>query len=292
MSKGQQYFGGKWTKEKLSLLGKYLTAYTKIMNNQNFEFAYIDAFAGTGYYQRQRKPAQSALMPEFGIEEKEFLEGSPRMALSINPPFKKYIFIEKDKSRYEELKKLKVDFPDLQNRITVTNAEANTYLLEVCRKNWRRHRAVVFLDPFGMEVRWKTIEAIALTHAIDLWLLFPLGQAINRLLRKDGRINPSNRERLNEIFGSDDWYEYFYKEHQQLTLLNEGMASVKKIADFKIITQYFINRLKTIFADVSRIPRPLYNSRNVPLFLLCFAAGNKKGAPLAIKIADDILRTT
>ncbi len=42
-------FGGDWTEEKLKCVSKYLRAYTKIMNNQPFNFAYIDAFAGTGY---------------------------------------------------------------------------------------------------------------------------------------------------------------------------------------------------------------------------------------------------
>ena len=32
-----------------------------------------------------------------------------------------------------------------------------------------------------MQVDWSTFEAIAATKAIDLWILFPLGQAANRL---------------------------------------------------------------------------------------------------------------
>jgi hypothetical protein len=34
---------------------------------------------------------------------------------------------------------------------------------------------VLFLDPYGMQVDWTTIEAIARTKAIDLRVLFPLG---------------------------------------------------------------------------------------------------------------------
>ncbi len=33
----------------------------------------------------------------------------------------------------------------------------------------------------------------------------------------------------------------------------------------------------------------LTNVRNNPIYLLCFAAGNPKGAPTALKIADHIL---
>ena len=39
MLKNRQDFGGQWTSEKLSLLEKYLIAYSKIMNQQEFCFA-------------------------------------------------------------------------------------------------------------------------------------------------------------------------------------------------------------------------------------------------------------
>jgi len=44
-----QSFGGDWTQEKLARVGKYLNACTHILSKKNFRFAYIDAFAGTGY---------------------------------------------------------------------------------------------------------------------------------------------------------------------------------------------------------------------------------------------------
>ncbi len=148
---------------------------------------------------------------------------------------------------------------------------------------------MVFLDPFGMEVKWGTIEALGETQAIDLWLLFPLGQAINRLLRRDAKINSAIKSRLDDCFGTTGWYEHFYRIYQENALFGKQLK-IRKIADFNSISTFFIERLRTVFADVSTNPRPLYNSRKSPLFLLCFAAGNKKGAPTAIKIADDILR--
>lgn len=42
-------FGGGWTKQKLKVLRKYLSAYTTALKRQPFKTAYIDAFAGTGY---------------------------------------------------------------------------------------------------------------------------------------------------------------------------------------------------------------------------------------------------
>ena len=41
---------GSWSIEKLNLLRKYLSAYIKVLKNQDWcrGFEYIDAFAGTG----------------------------------------------------------------------------------------------------------------------------------------------------------------------------------------------------------------------------------------------------
>ncbi len=46
---------------------------------------------------------------------------------------------------------------------------------------------------------------------------------------------------------------------------------------------------RAVFCAVSDQPRVLSNSSNSPLYLLCFAAGNEKGAPIALKIANYLL---
>ena len=42
----------------------------------------------------------------------------------------------------------------------------------------------LFLDPYGMQVEWATIESIAHTQAIDLWLLFSAGHWCQPTLEK------------------------------------------------------------------------------------------------------------
>ena len=124
-----------------------------------------------------------------------------RIALKVEPRFDSYMFIEQMPhvcgTRVER------KFAELHERIQLVNADANTYLNDLClNRNWRSHRAVLFLDPFGMQVTWDTIASIAKTEAIDLWLLFPLGTGANRLLKRDGKIPGSWRARLDATFGS------------------------------------------------------------------------------------------
>ncbi|NIM15774.1 MAG: three-Cys-motif partner protein TcmP [Candidatus Aminicenantes bacterium] len=290
---GEQQFGGNWTEEKLIRVKKYLSAYATIMNKYPFKFAYIDAFAGTGYRELEKiDQMETCLYPDLVDEDIEnYADGSARIALQVEPEFTKYIFIEKTKGRFEELKILKEEFPDKAHKIMLINEDANTYITNLCKNsNWKYHRAVMFLDPFGMQVIWDTIKAIAETKAIDLWYLFPLGVGVNRLLKRDIKEIPESwAKKLDDIFGTPDWRDVFYRIEKVKTLYGEEETVIKD-ADFKKISDFFVNRLETIFAGIAENPRLLRNSKNNPLYLLCFASGNPKGSKTAIKIAQDILR--
>ncbi len=284
----QHNFGGNWTEEKLKRVKKYLVAYATIMNKQSFRFAYIDAFAGTGYRTIEQNETDDFLFPEFGeCETKQFLDGSARIAIQIKPRFTKYLFIERDSEKIKALENLREEFPTLGKDIGIVNQDANAYLQELCLNySWKNNRAVLFLDPYGMQVTWNTIEAIAKTKAIDLWLLFPLGVAVNRLLKKDGKINISFRKRLDQMFGTTEWFKHFYSIKTRPSLFGEEKG-LEKICNFDTIGKYFVSRLKKIFPKVAEKPLALRNSRNNPLYLLCFASANST----AVKIAQQILGT-
>lgn len=283
-------FGGSWTAEKLGRVRKYLEAYMQIMKDRPWRTGYIDAFAGTGYVSIQREGGrQKLLLPDVGQEELAFIEGSARLALQVSHPFDRYIFIERKPTRAEQLDDLKKEYPHLADRIITVPDDANSYIQRLCTKDWSARRAVMFLDPYGMQVSWETIRAIAETKAIDLWLLFPLGVAVNRLVRRDGRISEAVRKRLDRMFGSDDWFDEFYKPKERRGLFEDD-EQLMKVANLDSIGDYFVRRLKTIFPFVAENPLPLLNSCNNPLYLLCFAAGNERGGATAVKIAQDILR--
>lgn len=146
-----------------------------------------------------------------------------------------------------------------------------------------------FLDPYGMQVEWTTIEAVARTQAIDLWLLFPLGIGVNRLLTRSGDIPESWRRRLDLLLGTTDWYEKFYKVEAAKTLFDTAEDRVVK-ASTEMIGRYFNTRLEDVFAGVAVKPGVLRNSRNSPLYLLCFAAGNPRGKEIALRIANHLLK--
>ncbi len=283
-------FGGDWTATKLAIVGEYLASYTKALKNQPFKIAYVDAFAGTGYrVLREPGDDDALLFPDADDAAQRLLDGSARIALKTEPRFHKYIFVEQSQQRCRELESLKTEFPDLARDIDVRHGEANAEIRKLCSRRWTTHRAVMFLDPYGTQVEWATIEAIAKTRAIDLWLLFPLGIGVNRLLTTSGKIPDAWRRRLDLLLGTKDWYDAFYKVEHEPTLFDTVEKKVVK-ASTETIGRYFNDRLMTVFAGVAPEPRVLLNSANCPLYLLCFAAGNPKGAPIAVGIADHLLK--
>ena len=299
-AKGKAHsFGGNWTSTKLDVLAKYLAAYTTALKGKPsperaFRKAYIDAFAGTGYRTARRdrdENASSGTLPFPDLaaaDSQQLLDGSARLALKVEPRFDRYIFIERDAERCRELQALKAEFPDLASDIRVEQGEANAEIQKLCAKDWSSHRAVLFLDPYGMQVEWQTIEAIAKTKAIDLWLLFPLGIGVSRLLTRSGEIPNGWRTRLDKLLGTTDWYDEFYSVEHKADLFGNGEERVVKATN-DTIARYFNDRLKTIFPGVAE-PGVLRNSSKNPLYLLCFAAGNERGAAIALKIAGHLLK--
>lgn len=287
-----QQFGGGWTQEKLARVSSYLNAYTKALKNMPFTLIYIDAFAGTGYRSIKIEDKQEFGLTDLaGEDAKAFHDGSAKIALRTNPRFGGYYFIEQDSVKCTELEKLKDEFPEKAADIHIVNDDANAALKRICSSmmKHKKLRAVLFLDPFGMNVSWDTIEAIARTEAIDMWYLFPLGVGVNRLLTKNGNIPESWQRKLDAIFGDTGWRDAFYKT-EVVTGLFEDVEVTKKTSDLKQISDYFVKRLESIFPGVIKRPLPLYNAKNNPLYMLCFACGNKKGAPIALKIAGHIIK--
>jgi len=262
---------GPWSEDKLALLRKYLEAYTTIMQGQRWcrnGYHYVDAFAGTG------KPRAR--------DEERYIDGSPRVALTIRYPFHSYTFIEKTPWRVQQLEKLKDEFPDRDVRIREgdCNDIIKTEIVSNIRYE-RFNRGLIFLDPFSMDVEWPTIQEIAGTRALEIFLNFPV-MALNRtvLPNDPNALTEAQIRRMNNFWGSTEWRGDIY---QQVSTLFGTVEMKMQPTTGKRLGRLFTRRLREVFRHVTE-PLVMTNSRNAPLYCLIFAGHNVTGARIVREI--------
>jgi len=263
-------FGGAWTERKLSFVRRYLERYAQALKNQPFQRIYIDAFAGTGDRTDKRRETLPLLdLPEFEAVAK----GSARLALEVEPPFHRYVLIERATRRASELAALKAEFPSRQ--IDIVNKDANEAIAALCKAtDWRGTRGVVFLDPYGLQVTWDTLVAIADSKALDVWVLFPSGMGLNRLLTKSGDIPLEWQETLDRSLGTKEWRSAFYRSEDEADLFAGQRSKTVKDADPAKLEKFYLDRLRAIFPTVMNSCVRLTNSKDQTMYLLCFASAN------------------
>lgn len=271
------YWGGAWTEIKVEVLSKYLRFYTLALKNKYWwNRIYIDAFAGTGQCEIRDG------------EGSKIIDGSAKRALDNSPPFQKLIFIEADGKRHKELKELCSHYPEKE--IEIFESDANKKIQEICiSTNWNNNRAVLFLDPYGMETDWSTIEAIAKTKAIDLWYLFPLSGFYRNLPRQKKAQDQSKIDSLNKLLGTNEW-ESFYTEQQNFTpdLFLQSEPDMVRENDWKDLSEFVKDRLERIFVAVTHpLILPI---KGAPQFALFFAVSNKAAIGPGMRAANWILK--
>lgn len=286
-------FGGPWTELKLDAVEYYLKFYTTALKAQPFDLWYVDAFAGSG--QRATREMSGGLYDGKPLEM-EIVQraGSARRALAIEPPFHRFVFIEKDRRRFTALSELGDLHPE--RSIECMAGDANEILPDLFGKppwhpkpRWgaRANRAVVFLDPYGLSLEWRTLEALAKTQAIDLWYLFPTAGVIQQLANNFRGVDSHKQRALDRIFGSPLWREKFYRPSQQASLIGTD-PDIVRIADRADIEGFFEERLRTLFRYVSP-PLPLLTERGSHLFSLYFSVANP--SPKARLNAESCVRS-
>jgi three-Cys-motif partner protein len=285
-----QAFGGEHTRRKLDVVAKYLVAYVAVMKKQDFRLIYVDGFAGSGG-STSKGEAQAPMDPTL-FPSADFLEGSPIRALTVEPPFDHYIFIDKKDENVRSLSNLCAEFPG--RKIEVVHGDANDRLIEFCDRIAadRLNRAVVFLDPFGLSVRWQTIERIAATRKVDLWYLVPV-DGMSRQIKDDGSFLPG-AAKIDEIWGSGTWRTKAVRQVDVAADLFGGVDErLEKIAKAKQFSEMFRDHLQDVFAGgVAKTYLPLGRGRRHD-FSLMFACANPSPAAsqAAMRIPNHILRT-
>jgi three-Cys-motif partner protein len=261
---------GVWSEIKLEIIRKYAAAYSRILSSRRkpaFEHLYIDGFAGSGQH-RSRTTG-------------ELVAGSPIRALEVDPPFREYHFVDLQAARVESLRQLARE----RENVYLYEGNANEILLSNIFPRVRYddyRRALCLLDPYGMQLEWRVLEAAGKAKSLEVFVNFPIMDINRNVLRRDARVDPAQAERLTMVWGDESWRDIAYGPPAQGELF-EAEALEKR--GNEAVAEAFRVRLRDVagFGHVAD-PIPMRNARGATLYYLYFASQQ----PVAKNIVDEI----
>lgn len=289
----QQTFVGAHTVLKLDALEAYLKAFLTAFKNKAWAHTiYFDAFAGTGELPTKMHGDELQL----GDDERKLIQGSAKRALALELPFGEYVFVEKSRGKARELEaRLKSEHSARSDRIRVLNDDANEALRALCTtRDWKVTRAVVFLDPFGSQVDWHTLEMLGRTKAIDLWYLFPAGLSVSRQIGNKGTVHKTHEEALDRILGTSEWRQRFLEQRSAVPdLFGEASGVNEKTATPESVTEFMRERLDRAFAGGASADWLRLGRNQAHWYSLMFACANPspKAKQLAHRLARAVIRS-
>ena len=255
---------GYWSEIKLDIVKGYAAAYSKIMAAQKmkapFRHFYIDAFAGAGIH--------------ISKTSGEFVLGSPQNALLVDPPFSECHWIDVDGQKIEHLRQIARGYKN----VYIYEGDCNSILLERVFPLIRYEdycRALCLLDPYGLHLDWKVMEAAGKSKTIEMFLNFPVADMNRNILWR----NPEAAEltqivRMDRFWGDNSWRNVVYNNTGNLFGYDEKVEDANSV-----IAQAFRERLRKV-AGFSHVPEPIpmRNSIGAIVYYLFFAAHRQVAA--------------
>lgn len=258
---------GSWTRLKLGLLQEYLVAFVTATKYKAPERYYIDAFAGPGTNRLR--------------ETQEYFDGSPRVALQVEPPFTKCFFVEKSRKRAKELACLREEFPGRANTILILVGDCNELIREILEEIPPGAPCFAFLDPQGTELAWSTVGILAnhkrsfSKYKIELFILFPFDFLVRLLPRNPRRLSEKHRQLWNVILGTPEWEESYRK-------VREG-DSIEGLRDsFLRIYRSQLDRIGYEFIK----PILITDEKGKPMYFMIFASDHPAGDKIMTSIYE------
>lgn len=254
--------GHVWTAGKLDFLERYLPAFQlacKKFWRSHEEYAntyYVDGFSGPGT----------------NLIGSEIRRGSPLIAASVTPPFRKAYLVERRIQCHDQLlQNLAVpQYAQNRNRIEVTRGDFNVEVDRILAERNPSFPSFFFLDPEGLELDWRTVEKIGRSGKADLFILISAG-GVTRCAGKS-----ATHASVTRFYGHTEWQP-----------IAEGVDPNHVIGQtkFDAFVQLYLQGLRDLGFDHVERYLVAKNSQNSSMHALVFAARNST----ALRIAEDIL---
>lgn len=261
---------GEWGTKKLEFLTQFGPPALDATKTK-LTRCYIDMFAGPGV--------------NIGRTTREEFLGSPLSALDLVGPqtgtaFTDAFLVNESRTGHEALTtridRLYSSAPRAtsRDRVRTILGDVNTEITGILDEIHPKAYLYVFADPDNpTDLPWRSIEALK-RHgghsSVDLYVLFPLGMALRRLVDYTGPVTPANARVLTEFYGSDEWREC--ERFRQSDALRHDFG--------RCLEQVYINRLRTLWTHADHIC-PVKRGSGHHLYTMLFASNSDAGKKIS-----------
>jgi three-Cys-motif partner protein len=251
--------GGRiWTREKLTYLEKYATAFMVAMAKKRGpgrweRLVYLDLLCGPGR--------------DVDKETGQEFPGSPLIASSIKPQFDHLYLAEKNSKNIQALEK-RISQKD-KSRVTLITGDCNLIVDDVLKSISNRTLGLAFIDPEGFEVDFATLVKLA-RRQIDLLYLFPSGIGIRRNLRNFFSLPESP---MDKFWGGNDWRDLPEAKRAAGTAQTEDPQKI-----VQSLVSAFLQKLSAVGFKHQDEAAPLFkNTKNAQMYHLLFLSHSEVG---------------
>lgn len=130
---------------------------------------------------------------------------------------------------------------------------------------------------------------LANTQGVDVWYLFPRKAVVQQLARDLRGVDEGKRQKLGQIFGTDEWEAELYESRPAQGGLFDGPTLTKdRIATPQQISAFARTRLKTLFCYMSE-PLPLIVNGHEFFELYCLS-NNRNAISLIQRGVDHVMQ--
>ena len=251
---------GKYVKLKLEYLRKYLYIYSKIVGAHFPEMWYIEPESGPGCCEITKSG--------------RILLGSPLLALSNEPCFQHYRFIENDPNCVDNLdRRIKKYFPDKDALVLI--GDCNILLKDVLEEIPDKTPFLSFIDPKGLEFKMSTLKLISEKEKAEFYINYPYHMAVQRCISPEGY--EATQKTVTDYFGGEEWIPIRDDLYNKIITSDEAAERFLKLYVTKIKNQGFEN---VAYSNVIR------NDTNHPLYFLIHASH----VPVAKRTMKEVMK--
>jgi three-Cys-motif partner protein len=266
---------GAWAKEKLSFLDEFVPAALQATGGGKHpkqQRWYIDLFAGPGRNVDERSG--------------EEFEGSAIRVLPMSATVDKRVhfthatIVNKNAEDHAALLS-RVERLRATGRIPVPRANVKDLLADA---NQVVHRVIKEVDPRAYvlvvaditapkQLPWSTVKALR-SHghqSVDLYMLFPLGMAINRMLSFNTETVEQSARVLTDFFGTEDWRP-----------LVEGRRTNAQSPELRRdVLELYLSRLRGLGWAYAFVARDVQRVGEADLYKMLYASNHPAGGSIA-----------